>query len=267
MKRSASKADLLEQKANEIDTFPFEELPTDLIYKIFMESEFTVKELHMLCNLSKKLKEVCNKRKFWDELFFRKIMNMELPMNVAKRNNTLPELMETLRATDEYKLWTSITEYEQFVKFIAFALTGVFKRQIGTGMEIELYNRNLSWILQITVKEESGYVIKFYKFDEVGKRASVHETMYTYVKNFQFKVQFLWDRIKVEIYDTKTYMLFFCKLINVGFQFEKDYNKLSALNNVPLLKCAICYSITDLQKCSCPCNAIFCSTKCQSKTH
>jgi hypothetical protein len=68
MKRS------LEEVSEEIDGFPLENLPIDLIVKIFLESQFTVKELHILCNLNKKIKKVCNERKIWEQIFFRKVL-------------------------------------------------------------------------------------------------------------------------------------------------------------------------------------------------
>lgn len=117
----------LKRQAAAIDATPFATLPTDVIIKIFLESQLTIKELHKLCNLSRKLRTICNDRKVWEEIFFRRILDKEKEMQEAKRKGELPELLAQLRTTELYGVWKSLSsKFNQFVNLLAIKLVQKF---------------------------------------------------------------------------------------------------------------------------------------------
>jgi protein-tyrosine phosphatase len=73
--------------------------------------------------MSRKLRAVCNDRKVWEEIFFRRVLGKEREMKEAKRNGTLPELLAQLRTTELYGIWKALgRDNDQFVNLLAVIL-------------------------------------------------------------------------------------------------------------------------------------------------
>ena len=241
MKRS------LESISEEIDAFPFDQLPIDLIVKIFLESQFTVKELHRLCNLNKKIKKICNDRKIWEQIFFRKVMGKDREMKIAEKNGTLPELMEKLRKSENYKLWNLMTSYEPFVVLIAFFLflhRGIIYLMKGSENLSIQFNSNIKSISNVGTAENRKKIEKLILTCFKNVSSNAEHTMYQCIDSSDYlNLQFFYNVVM------DGWVLFFDK----------------GVDNVPL-ECSICSKVKDLKKCSC-CEQIYCSVNCQIKNH
>lgn len=238
----------LEEVSEEINVFPLDSLPIDLIVKIFLESQFTVKELHTLCNLNTKIKKVCNDRKIWEQIFFRKVLEKDKEMKIAEKNGTLPELMKTLRETEEFKNYNLLTDYEPFVRCIAFKLTN-FDRRFRVFYYINIYMIFLDLRENNCIRLISDF---FYSNETTTKKIFEIWNNAKIVENG--------DIIITENYNSLKMLKFICYLISNSWK-RMTY----AFDNIPL-ECSICSTSKDLKKCEC-CEQIYCSVNCQIKNH
>jgi hypothetical protein len=170
-------------------------------------------------------------------------------MKIAERNKKLPELMEKLRETEEYKNYNLLTEYEPFVKLIAFRITQYDERFFIT-FKKDSFN-NLFFDLNQT--KQSQRITLTYITDYYYKK--IAQNILGYVKLNR-------DNMYINgNYNSLNILKFICYLVTNGWNIQIGY----AFDNVPL-ECSICSTSKDLKKCSC-CEEIYCSTNCQIKNH
>lgn len=288
MKRSKTNAGLAVE-AEKIDAFPFEHLPTDLIYKIFMDSGFTVDELHKLCNLSKKLKIICNDRKVWEQVLYKNVLEYGNAMRSAERTGDLPELLQNIRQTDDlYLVWKRIQNYEPFVVLTAIKL---WKKWSRTWNEMWFLHRNdvgkwklLQHPMYIEKLKENGKFRVGILYESDARSKNDYEKVFAELFN-RFGVT---EETKTDIWrgdkmirktarilqtniSSEPWILFFCFLLTNGWNLRSlvENKTKRVFDNTPLASCVTCgnASFDQLGKCSCPCEQIFCSVQCQSKLH
>lgn len=263
MKRSADKA-FLEEIAKEIDAFPFDHLPKDLILKIFTTSGFTVKELHILCTLSKQLKKICTNGKVWEQILFKRLLGYEDAMKTAEHNKQLPEFMEEIRTSKFYLIWMSISNYEPFVKlaaiqcFINFATQPYMEFVHHTSTKTIDLNR-----LNGTNLYQFGTVLRDQYFDKYYEKAKTHflQLMKNYkVNSFWQDFGNRWDMkvdvgYKVENVNDQDIILFLCFLLANGWYLK---NNKHIFDGIPLA-CVAFDEFSKLSACAC--------TQCQEKIY
>lgn len=287
MKRSKTNTGLV-AKAQEIDDlpFPFEQLPTDLIYKIFMDSGFTVDELHKLCNLSKKLKAICNDRKVWEQVLFKNVLEYGTAMRSAERSGDLPELMNDIRRTNAlYLVWKTIENYEPFVVLTAIKLWKLWRRRKELWflhdddvaenpliIEDRVRNDEVRISYAPTAESKPDYEKVFAELvNRVGVLhvSSLIEERTNVWSGRRFLIQTA--RILKNVVSSKQWILFFCFLLTNGWNLRSLMANETerVFDNTPLASCVSCgnASFDQLGRCSCPCEQIFCSVQCQRKLH
>lgn len=291
MKRSKTNAGLAVE-AEKIDAFPFEQLPTDLIYKIFMDSGFTVNELHKLCSVSKKLKIICNDRKVWEQVLYKNVLEYGTAMRNAERSGDLPELMDKIRQTEDlYLVWKRIQNYEPFVVLTAIKLWKKWSRtwndmwflhhnDVGEDqfdqnpMYIEKRKKNGKFRVGIEYESDAESKNDYEKvFAELFNRFGVTEETKTRIVHIWRRKEIITKTARIVQTDisSEPWILFFCFLLTNGWNMLLVITGETerVFDNTPLASCVTCgnASFDQLGKCSCPCEQIFCSVQCQSKLH
>lgn len=288
MKRTLSNADL-QIEAQKIDAFPFDQLPKDLIFKIFMDSGFTVGELHKLCNLSKKLKAICTDRKVWEQVLFKHVLGYGQAMRVADRRGTLPELLNDIRQTNEfYAIWLVIREYEPFVILTAIQLWKKFieTRQIWFLHDADdeftpsnslifqerarCYEISISFTPNAQLRD--NYIAALDAIVALVTPAELLSNTRIPIRNVYTGVNYETARLQLsKDIHPKTWVLYFSHVLSNGWNlFELTTRETQRVfDTTPLAACIICGNISfeKLGRCSCPCDKIFCSVDCQRKVH
>lgn len=96
--------------------FPFERLPSDLVYHMIFKSGLSVADMHRLCNINKRFHAICIDRYIWDKVFIDKFL--------AKEKNTTDAEREAYLQSEEFKAWKldSRRMPEAFVHLLAYSL-------------------------------------------------------------------------------------------------------------------------------------------------
>jgi len=174
-------------------------------------------------------------------------MGKDKEMKIAERNGKLPELMEKLRETEEFKNYNLLTDYEPFVRCIAFKLSIIDDERFYIHYKFKNFN------IYLDLRNSGNYIRIVIDFLDNEITKNILE---------------IWNNAKIvgiNIFITENYnylkmLKFICYLVSEGWT-RMGY----AFDNVPL-ECSICSTSKDLKKCSC-CEQIYCSTNCQIKNH
>lgn len=87
---------------------PFESMPLDVLYKMFVSSEFTVQELKRLCSTSQRIRAACQNEYVWRKLYFLKVVKDPVLPTLSERDNEDRNYVDTvLMPSPEGVLWSS----------------------------------------------------------------------------------------------------------------------------------------------------------------
>ena len=84
-KRERSDEELIET-AKPLEAFPLEQLPTDLILKIVLESGLSIAEIHRMAYLNKRFRDLLNNTKVWDKVFIDRFLANRKNMTETERS-------------------------------------------------------------------------------------------------------------------------------------------------------------------------------------
>jgi hypothetical protein len=85
MKRDRSDEELNET-AKQLEPFPIERLPTDLILKIVLESNLSIRDIYRMGYLNKRFRELLNNTKVWDKVFIDRFLANRKNMTENERS-------------------------------------------------------------------------------------------------------------------------------------------------------------------------------------
>lgn len=269
----------LEDEAEAIDNrlanFPIVKLPTDLIVKIFLESGFTIPELHTLCNLSTHMRAICNNRKIWDRIFMERIMeSSKKEMKKANAKGQLPELLALIRTSPLFLEWVESATFckEPFTRLAAFAYDkDLRKKKLPS---ILFLHKKKPYLKFEHSKTHGNSSILFLPEDDstaVSDEDDLSENDKYWIKKYGMTL------VENDYYEQLTYVVphnkvirLFCDLMDHGWNphnGQEDDNDEEHVVPSLLQSCIVCKSTSNLQLCSGSCKQIYCSKECQLVHH
>lgn len=267
----------MKRKAEEIDeklaNFPIDQLPTDVIVSIFLESGFTIPELHTLCNLSHKLRGICNDRKIWDRIFVERIMGQKQAILQAQQTKTLPELFAKLRDEPLYKEWIESEKFckEPFTRLAAFA----YRHDLITkrfGQVLFLHDQKPSLMFALSTDDATQVWFTPEEDDAaITDEDDLSESDQFWIAKYEMKKANDDEYSFYLAYLVPSVIRLFCDLLDNGYHPHRGDNDGDFEGDLPMptlvQSCMVCQSTGHLLQCSGPCQRIYCSTACQSKHH
>lgn len=106
------------------DYSPFETFPLVLLYKLFVQSGWSVRDLRRFCSADKKLGSLCKRPNIWRRLYFLKVVRDPHLIEIQHRYPESDEYIQNVLVnTEAGREWASHPEAESdpFVLLIAFA--------------------------------------------------------------------------------------------------------------------------------------------------
>lgn len=106
------------------DYSPFETFPLVLLYKLFVESEWSVRDLRRFCSADRKLASLCKRPNIWRRLYFLKVVRDPHLIEIQHRYPESDDYIQNVLVnTDAGREWASYPEAQTdpFVLLIAFA--------------------------------------------------------------------------------------------------------------------------------------------------
>lgn len=90
---------------------PFETLPLDVLYKLFVSSGFSIQQLKRLCSTDRRIREACRNEYIWRKLYFLKVVKDATLATLSERDGADRAYVDNvLMQTPEGRVWTEAVD-------------------------------------------------------------------------------------------------------------------------------------------------------------